>query len=363
MSSKGTMTPSNPTDPSRRSSPKAVPPAAPSRPKTAPNTPNAPASTSSSIPFVKRPYAPVLPPSTSSPDRDTAEHLVELRGQSDQSPTTANLSSSFSAFGVNGLPNSDTRTSSEYDYSSNIPSRVIHSNEYSPDITQDTKGTDASSTRSRRRRRSNSLGVESPREHSKPYDGHVLKEDTVVGDASQPPITPSLWNYPQAHQQEPHHVPHPLPPKSIAPSRRENKSKQHSHPQRRQLPPLYLPILPQSQQAHVRQPQHDIIPYSRPTNRPQTPRTELQYIYPTDVDGYKVHRRAVPIELAQAAANILDHGMEKVQIGPTHQVFGLSLQAYEVRDEFMRNVSAHLCHQPSLGLSWRFLYVLCVQPN
>ena len=333
MSSKGTMTPSIHTNTSRRSSPKAVPPAAPSRPKTAPNTPKVPASTSSSITLVERPYAPTLPPSTSSPDQDTAEVLLGLASTKQLSPTTANLTSSFSAINVaipNGLPNSDTQTPSEYDYSSNIPSRVMHSHEHSPDTTQDTKSTDASSTKPRRRRRSNSDGVESPRDHTKPYDGHILKKDTVVGDASHRSLAPSQRNSSQTPQQDPHHALHPLLPKSTASSRRENKSQQHSHSQRPQLPPPDYLLLPR---ALIRQPQ-------------QSPQT-----YRTDEDGYKVVRRAVPFEIAQAAANILDHGMEKVQIGPTHQVFGLFLQAYEVRDAFMRNVSAYLCHQPSLGLS------------
>ena len=78
----------------------------------------------------------------------------------------------------------------------------------------------------------------------------------------------------------------------------------------------------------------------------ESPRT-----YSTDADGFMVLLGAVSIERAQAAANILDHGMEKVQIQPTHKEFGLTEQAYEVRDEFVRNVSARLCYHPFLGLS------------
>ena len=347
MSSKRMMTPIH-TNPSPRSSPISSPPAAPSRPRTAPNTPKVPASTSSSHGLVERPYAPVLPPLTSSHERETVEALVGLASARRPSPTTANLTSSFSAINVaipNGLPNSHTRTSSEYDYSSNIPSRVTHSNEYSPDTTQDTGSTDASSTRPRRRRRSNSDGVESPRDHSKPYDGHVLKEDT---DASQHPLTPAPWNYSQAPQRDPPHVPHPLLPKSMAISRRENKSKHHSHSQRQQLPPPHHLLPPRAQQALVYRSQQPIVRYSKQTNRPQMLRTESHHTYSTDMDGYKVLRGAIPVELVQAAANILDHGMEKVQTQPTHRVFGLSLQAYEVRDEFMRNVSTCL-YLPSLG--------------
>lgn len=353
MSSKGTMTPIH-TNPSPRSSPKPFPPATPSRLKTAPNTPKVPASTSSAHGLVERPYAPVLPPSTSSYDRETVDALVGLASAKQLSPTTANLTSSFSAINVatpNGLPNSYMRTSSEHDYSSNVPSRVIYSNECPPDTAQETRSTDASSTRLRRRRRSNSVGVESPRDHTKPYDGHVLKEDTVMGNASQHPLAPSPWNYPQALQQDPRHVPHPLLPNSMAHSRRENKSKQHSHSQRQQLPSPHHLLPPRAQQALVCRSQQPIVRYSKQTNGPQMPRNESPHTYSTDLDGYKVLRGAISVELAHAAANILDHGMEKVQTEPTHRVFGLSLQAYEVRDEFMRNVSARSFSHSSLGLS------------
>lgn len=354
MSSKGTMTPIH-TNPSRRSSPKAAPPAAPSRPKPAPNTPTVPASSSSyaSHGLVERPYAPVLPPSTTSHERETVEALVGLASANQLSPTTANLTSSFSAINVaipHGLPNSSQPTSSQYDYSSNIPSPGIHSDEYLSDTAEDTRNTDASSTRPRRRRRSNSVGVESPRDHRKPYDGHVLKEDTVMGDA------PSPWNYPQAPQQDPRHVPHPLLPKSMALSGRVNKSKHHPHSQRPQLPPPHYLLLPRAQPALVTRSQQPIARHSKQTNKPQILKTESPRMYATDVDGYKVLRGAVSVELAKAAADILDHGMEAVEKGDTHKSFGLSLQAYRVRDEFTQNVSARLYYHPSLGLSWRFLH-------
>ena len=348
MSSKGMMTPSIHTNPSRRSSPKSVPPAAPSRPKAAPNTPTVPASTSetASQGLVERPYAPVLPPSTSSHDRETVEALIGLASSNQLSPTTANLTSSFSAINVaipNGLPNPSKRTASQYDYSSNIPSPGIHSDEYPSDAAEDTGITDASSTRPRRRRRSNSFGVESPRDHRKPYDGHVLKEDTVMDNATSP------WNYPQTPQQGSHHVPHPLLPKSMAPSGRVNKSKHHPRPQQLQLPPPHC--LLQAQPALVTRSQQPIVRHSKQTNKPQMPKTESPRMYATDVDGYKVLRGAVSVELAQAAADILDHGLKIFEEGPTHKSFCLPVQAYRVRDEFIKKVSALLCHHPSLGLS------------
>ena len=348
MSSKGMMTPGLHPNPSRRSSPKSVPPAAPSRPKPAPNTPTVPASTSASQGLVERPYAPVLPPSTTSHDRETVEALVGLASSNHSSPTTAKLTSSFSAINVaipNGLPDPSKRTASQYEYSSNIPSPGIHSDEYPSDAVEDTRNTDASTTRSRRRRRSNSLGVESPRDRRKPYDGHVLREDTVMDDATSP------WNHPQAPQQDPRRVPHLLLPKSMAPSGRVNKSKHHPHSQRMQLPSPRLLLLPQAQPALVTRPQQPTVRQSKQTNKPQMPKTESPRMYATDVDGYKVLRRAVPVELAQAAANIIDCGMEPATIGHTHKSFPLSVQAYGVRDEFIKRVSARSCHHSSIRLS------------
>ena len=81
------------------------------------------------------------------------------------------------------------------------------------------------------------------------------------------------------------------------------------------------------------------------------PKTESPRMYATDVDGYKVLRGAVPVELAQAAADIIGRGMPVVQEAPTYKSFPLSLQAYRVRDEFMDKVSARSCHCPSLELS------------
>ena len=81
------------------------------------------------------------------------------------------------------------------------------------------------------------------------------------------------------------------------------------------------------------------------------PKTESPRMYATDADGYKVLRGAVSVELAQAAADILDHGLKIFEEGPTHKSFCLPVQAYRVRDEFIKKVSALLCHHPSLGLS------------
>ena len=81
------------------------------------------------------------------------------------------------------------------------------------------------------------------------------------------------------------------------------------------------------------------------------PTTESPRMYATDVDGYKVLRGAVPVDLAQAAANIIDRGLPVVKEEPTYRAFTLSLQAYRVRDAFMDKVSTHLCYCPSLELS------------
>ncbi len=285
------------------------------------------------------------------------EALIGLASTSQPSPTTADLTSSFSAIDVatihNGPQYSYMRTSSEYDHSRNISSRAIHSNEYLPDTVppEDTKSINGSSSRARRRRRSNSLGVESPRGHSKPYGGHILKADTVMGDTTEPPRASSPRNYSQSPRQDAHYVPRRLLPTSMMPSPPEIKSKQQSHPQRQHLPPPHQSLSPRSQQALAGWAQQPTIHYSKQTNKPRMPSTRPPRTYSADVHGFKLLRGAIPVEFAQAAANILDQGMEEVEITPTYKVFGLSLQAYRVRDEFMRTVSAHLSNPPPLELS------------
>ena len=364
MSLEVMMTPIH-TSPSPSPSPQPVP-AAVSSPiiKTTPNTPKVPAPSSPVQGLVERPYAPILPPATHSHERETVEALVGLASTGQLSPTTADLTSSFSAINVatlhNGPPNSYMRTSSEHNHSRNMSSRAIHSNEYIPDTaqpvgrSQDIRSTNGSSSKARRRRRSNSLGVESPRGHSKPYDGHILEEDTVVGDAAQPPRASSPQNYPQASQQDAHHGPRRLLPRTLVPSSRESKSKQQSHPQRQHLPPPPQSQSPRSQQALACPAQQPTVHYSKRTNKPQIPSTRPPRTYSADVHGFKLLRGAIPFQFAQAAANILDQGMEEVETTTTYKVFGLSLQAYRVRDEFMQNVSAYLSNPPSLEFSLQF---------
>ena len=353
MSSKVVMTPIH-TNPNPRPRPQSVPPAAvPSRHspiiRATLKTADVPASAS----FVERPYAPVLPPATDSHERETVEALIGLASTSQLSPTTAALASSFSAINVattcNGHHDSYMRTTSEHDHSCNISCQATHSNEYSPNATQpvglpkDRRSNDGSSSRARRRRRSNSLGIESPRGHRKPYDGHILEEDTVMDDTAQPSRASSPRNYSQIPQQDVHYVPHQI------------ESKQHSQRQRKRLPPQQQSLSPRSQQALACRSQQPTVHYAKQTNKPRIPSTQPPRTYSADVHGFTLLRDTIPIEFAQAAANILDHGMEELETQPTHKAFGLSLQAYRVRDEFMRKVSFHLSYPPSLELSLRCL--------
>ena len=360
MSSKVVMTPIH-TNPNPRPRPQSVPPAAaPFRPdcdspiiRATPKTAKVPTSSSSTQDLVERPYAPVLPPVTYSQERETVEALVGLASTTQLSPTTAALASSFSAINVatthNGHHDSYMRISPEHDHSCNISRRAIHSNEYSPNTAQpvslnkDIRSNDGSSSRARRRRRSNSLGIGSPRGHRKPYDGHILEEDTVRGDIAQPPRAPSPRNHPQVPQQDTRCVPHQI------------ESKQHSQRQRKHLPPQQQSLSPRSQQALACRSQQPTLNYAKQTNKPRIPSSQPPRTYSADVHGFTLLRGTVPIEFAQAAANILDHGMEELGIKPTFKVFGLSLQAYRVRDEFMRNVSVHLSYLPSLEISLRSL--------
>ena len=351
MSLKVVMTPIH-TNPSPRPRPQSVPPAAPSRPdgdspiiRATPKTADVPASSSSIQGRVERPYAPVLPPTTYSHERETVEALVGLASTNQLSPTTAALASSFSAINVatthNGHHDSYMRASSELDPSCSTSSRAIHSNEYSPNTAQpvglpeDIRSNDGSSSRARRRRRSNSVGVESPRGHRKPYDGHILEEDTVKSRTAQPPRASSPQNYPHVPQQDAHYVPH------------QSKSKQHSQRERQHLLPQHQLLSPRSQQPTVH--------YSKQTKQPRIPSTQPPRTYSADVHGFTLLRDVIPNEFTQAAVDILDHGMEVLQTDPTFKVFGLSVQAYKVRDEFLQNVRVHLCYPPSLKISLRFL--------
>ena len=341
MSSKVVMTPIH-TNPSPRPRPQSVPPAAaPSRPditRAAPKTAEVPASTSSIQGLVERPYAPVLPPVTSSHERETVEALVGLASTSQLSPTTA-LASSFSAVNVaitpNGPHDSYMRISSEHDQSCNISCRAIHSNEHSPDTAQpvglskDIRSKDGSSSRVRRRPRSDSLAMESPRGPRKPYNGHVLEEDTIMGDTAQPPRASSRGTYPQVPQQDAHYVPHRI------------ESKQHSQRQRKHLHPQHQSLSPRSQQALACRSQQPTVRYAKHMNKSQMPSAQPPRTYAADVHGFTLLRQAVPIKSAEAAADIIDHGMKEYDTKPTFKLFGVSVQAYTVRDEFVRNVSVN----------------------
>lgn len=355
------MTPTQ-TNPSPRSRPQPVPPAAPSADppviSAIRKTADAPASAS----LVERPYAPVLPPATHSHEREGVEALVGLASTSQRSPTTASLTSSFSAVNVatthNGHHDSYMRTSTKHDHSCNISCLgTICSNGYSPNTAQplgvpeDIGSNDGSSSRARRRRRSNSPGIESPRGHRKPYDGHVLKEDTVMGGTGQPRRASSPGNSPQVPQQDAHPVPHQI------------ESKKHSRRERQHLHPQYQPLSPRPQQALPQtlpyRSQQPTVHYAKQTNVPQMPNTQLPRTYTVDVHGFTVLRNTVPTEVAQAAASILDGGMKEVGIDATYKVFGLFPQALRVKDEFMGNefmgnVSVHLSYLPSLGSSLLF---------
>ena len=358
MSSNVVMTPIH-TNPSPRSRPQSVPPATPSRPdgdsptiRATFKTADVPASSSSIEGRVERPYAPVLPPATYSHERETVEALVGLASTNQLSPTTAALASSFSAINVatthNGHHDSYMRASSELDPSCNTSSRAIHSNEYSPNTAQpdglprDIRNNDGSSSRARRRRRSNSAGIESPRGHRKPYDGHILEEDTVTSGTAQSPRTSSPWNYPQVPQQDAHYVPH------------ESESRQRSQRGRKHLLQQRRSLSPRSQQVLPRRSQPVTVHYSKQTTQPRIPSTQPPRTYSADVHGFTLLRDVIPVEFTQAAVNILDHGMEVLQTDPTFKVFGLSLQAYKVRDEFLQNVRDHSCYPPSLEISLRF---------
>ena len=326
------MTPINPS-PSPRPSPQSVPPATSSR--------DSPKKASTSL--VERPYAPVLPPATYPHERETVEALVGLASTSQQSPTTPALTSSFSAINVaathNGTHDGSMRTSSF---------RAIHPNEYSPNTTQTVglpkiiKSNDGSSSRARRRRRSNSPGIVSPRGHRKPYDGHILKEDTVVGDTAQPPRASSPRNYPQVPQQDAHSLPHQI------------ESKPLSQRQRQHWPPQYKSLSPRPQQALPRRSQQPTIHYANQTIEPRMADIQPPRTYSAEVHGFTLLRGTIPIEIVQRASDILTRGMTTASKDPSFRVFGMFPEAYEVRDEFLRHVSVHLSYLPSIEVTLRF---------
>ena len=343
------MTPIH-TNPSPRSSPQSVPPAPPSRPDCDyPKKADVLASASASL--VERPYAPVLPPATSPHERETVEALVGLASTSQQSPTTAAVTS-FSAINVattsNGTHDGSMRTSSEHANSSNKSFRAIHLNQYSPNTAQPVglpkiiKSNDGSSSRARRRRRSNSPGIVSPRGHRKPYDGHILKKDTVVGETAQPPRASSPRNYPQVPQQDSHSVPHQI------------ESKPHSQRQRQHWPPQYKSLSPRPQQALPRHSQQPTIHYANQTIEPRMANIQPPRTYSAEVHGFTLLRGTIPIETAQKASDVLNRGMTTARKEDTFKVFGMFCEANTVRDEFLRNVSVHLSYLPSLEVMLRF---------
>lgn len=335
------MTPIN-TNPSPRPSPQSVPPATPSH--------DSPKKASTSL--VERPYAPVLPPATYPHERETVEALVGLASTSQQSSTTPALTSSFSAINVattpNGTHDGSMRTSSEHANSSNKSFRAIHLNQYSPNTAQPVgfpkiiESNDGSSSRARRRRRSNSPGIVSPRGHRKPYDGHILKKDTVVGDTAKPPRVSSPRDYPQVPQQEAHSVPHQI------------ESKPHSQRQRQHWPPQYESLSARPQQALPCRPQQPTIHYANQTNEHRMANTQPPRTYSAEVHGFTLLRGTVPIEIASGASDVLNRGMTTAKKDATFKVFGMFREAYTVRDEFLRNVSVQLSYLPSLEVILRF---------
>ena len=344
------MTPIH-TSPSPRPSPHTVPPAAPSRPDCdSHKKADVPASASASL--VERPYAPVLPPATYPYERETVEALVGLASTSQQSPTTPALTSTFSAINVatthNGTHDGYKRTSSEDDNSSKLSFRAIHPNQYSPDTAQPAglpkiiRSNDGSSSRARRRRRSNSPGIESPRGHRKPYNGHVLRKDTVVGDTAQPPRVSSPRDYLQVPRPDAHSVPHQI------------EFKPHSQRQRQHWPPQYTSLSPRSQQALPFRSQQPPIHYEIQTNEPRMPNTQPPRTYSAEVHGFTLLRGTIPIEIAQRASGILSRGMTTIAKDATFKVFGMFSEAYTVRDVFLQNVSVPLSYLPSLEVTLRF---------
>ena len=317
--------------------------------KAPPKTEDVPASASHG----ERPYAPVLPPATDSHERETVEALIGLASTSRQSPATAALTTSFSAINVankrNGHHDSHRGASSEHDHACNISCQAILSYEYPPNTAhpvgppKDTRSKDGSSSRARRRRRSNSAGIESPRGHRKPYEGHILVKDTVMGDTAQPPRASSPQNNLQVSQKDAHSVPHKI----------ESKQHHHSQRQRKHLPLQDQSVSPRSQQALLSRPQQPTVHYAHQKTEPRVPNTRPPRTYTANVDGLTVLRHTVSAECVQAAVNILDRGMKAIKTDPTFKVFDLPVEAFRVRDEFMGNVSVH--YIPFLEVSlWFF---------
>ena len=303
----------------------------------------------------ERPYAPVLPPATDSHERETVEALVGLASTSRQSPATTALTTSFSAINVapkhNGHHDSHLGKSSEHDHSCNISCQATRSYDYPANIAnpaglpKDIRSKDGSSSRARRRRRSNSAGVESPRGHRKPYDGHILVKDTVMGDTAQPPPASSPQNNLQIFQKDAHSVPQKI----------ESKQHHHSQRQRKHLPPQDQTVSPRTHQALLSRSQQPTIHYAQQTIEPRMPNIPPARTYTADVHGLIVLRQAVSAECVQAAANILDHGLRTINTDPTFKVFDLPVEAFRVRDEFMEKVSVHYFNIPSLEISlWFF---------
>ena len=301
--------------------------------KATPKTADVPASASDR----ERPYAPVLPPVTDSHERETVEALVGLASTSRQSPATTALTTSFSAINVapkhNGHHESHIGTSSEHDHACNISCQAIRSYEYPPNTAhpvgprKDKRSKDGSSSRARRRRPSSSPGIESPRGHRKPYDGHVMEIDTVMDDTAQPPRASSPRGHPQVSRRGAHPVPQKI----------ESKQHHHSQRQRKHLPPQDQLVSPRSQQALPSRSQQPIVHYAQQTNELRMPDIPPPRTYTADVDGLIVLRQTVSAECVHAAANILDHGLTAIKTDPTFKVFPLPVEAFRVRDEFMRN--------------------------
>ena len=64
-----------------------------------------------------------------------------------------------------------------------------------------------------------------------------------------------------------------------------------------------------------------------------------QRVFPrstVEQDGYKILRNAVPLSLAREVSGVIDNGLPKNNVGDTHMTFVTPIQAYVLRDEFVK---------------------------
>ena len=299
--------------------------------------------TATATPFspIEHPYAPTQPPVTHSHPQETVDGLVGLGRSQRISPLTASFSAinvTTPADGPIGPKNSYVRTSSEHSLSQDQSFRSQGSSESSPVTLQpirlaprslDTNGST-----------SNVRGRQHPDlETAEPSQGHfkVRHSDHVMPDTPQSPRESAHRYQPYPTQGSVHHA-----PTSATRSPHGRVLKRKLEPQRVHLPEPHQPQAPRGRRimasepyrAHADTPRQSIDHQSGPKIMCRADTSS------TVADGFKVLRGAIPNRLAIAAAEVLDQGMEQVRAAPTHKSFGLSLQAYQIRDEFMRHVSS-----------------------